>query len=426
VSLAEGTVRYAVVALDQAWGPEDKRYAMPLKAFKPGQRMQDDFVLNVNRDMVARVPSFDKGRWPDLNDAGWTRQSDRSTLAYGAGAMGAAGQSAATAANATGTREAARDQRAVQERRANAPDQQAGMTQRNMRLSQLIGKDVRNMQGEDLGDIKDVVVDVGNGRVHYVVLSFGGFLGLGDKQFAYPMKVFRPAADKDELVLNVDKEQLKKAPGFEQAREPDWNQAEYRGQVDRYFGDMVRVEPRQNMRLIRGSNLIGKDVNGANGEQIGEIEDVVVSLADGDARYAVVAFDKAWSLDEKRFVFPLKAFQTGQRLQDDFRLNVSREMLARVPSFERNQWPDINNARWNVDVDRYLLTMKVTPLPSTTRDAEYGKSDANRRSEANRGGSATQPEQKKNDLQSRQMFDRLDKDKDGRISRAEFSAAHQQ
>jgi sporulation protein YlmC with PRC-barrel domain len=180
------------------------------------------------------------------------------------------------------------------------------------------------------------------------------------------------------------------------------------------------------MRLIRGSNLIGKDVNGANGEQIGEIEDVVVSLADGDARYAVVAFDKAWSLDEKRFVFPLKAFQTGQRLQDDFRLNVSREMLARVPSFERNQWPDINNARWNVDVDRYLLTMKVTPLPSTTRDAEYGKSDANRRSEANRGGSATQPEQKKNDLQSRQMFDRLDKDKDGRISRAEFSAAHQQ
>ncbi|MGH6611986.1 MAG: PRC-barrel domain-containing protein, partial [Burkholderiaceae bacterium] len=59
----------------------------------------------------------------------------------------------------------------------NKPAQTQRVAMRDMRLSQLIGKDVRNAQGEDLGDIKDVILDVNNGRVHYVVLSFGGFLG---------------------------------------------------------------------------------------------------------------------------------------------------------------------------------------------------------------------------------------------------------
>jgi sporulation protein YlmC with PRC-barrel domain len=66
---------------------------------------------------------------------------------------------------------------------------------RNLRASNLIGKDVRNPQGEDLGDIKDVIVDLNNSRVHYIVLSFGGIMGVGDIQFAFPATAFRMAAD---------------------------------------------------------------------------------------------------------------------------------------------------------------------------------------------------------------------------------------
>lgn len=415
VNLADGKVRYAVVSLDRNWGPEDKHYAMPLRAFKPGAREKDDFVLNMNRDMVAQVPSFEKGRWPQADDARWNSQLDRFALAYGAGAYDRGAATPRSGASAEpGKRTATRDERAMNDRRTSTPDQQAGAAVRNMRLSELIGKDVRNAQGEDLGDIKDVVVDLNNGRVHYVVLSFGGFLGLGDKQFAYPVKLFKPAADRDELVLNVDKERLKKAPGFERNNDPDWNRPEYRGQVDKYFGDMVQVEARPNMRLIRGSNLLGKDVNGIDGKDIGEIEEVVVSLADGDVRYAVVAFDKAWSLGEKRFVFPLKAFKHGQRLQDDFVLNVNRETLARVPSFERREWPDINSARWNTDVDRYLITATVTPLPSAAKDSAAGTRKADRDRETM---AQAQTEGVPSDA-----FKRLDTNNDGRISQAEFEA----
>ena len=78
----------------------------------------------------------------------------------------------------------------------SATAQKQPLVRRDMRLSQLIGKDVRNAQGEDLGDIKDVILDINNGRVHYVILSFGGVLGLGDKLFAYPMRAFSPASNK--------------------------------------------------------------------------------------------------------------------------------------------------------------------------------------------------------------------------------------
>jgi sporulation protein YlmC with PRC-barrel domain len=222
---------------------------------------------------------------------------------------------------------------------------------RNVRLSELIGKDVRNAQGEDLGDIKDAVIDINNGRVHYVVLSFGGFLGLGDKLFAYPMRAFSPTADKDELVLNVAKERLKDAPGFEANRYPDFQSADYRGRVDRYFGPTLAIESRPNMRLIRGSELLGKDVNGANGRDLGEIKDVVVSMANGNVHYAVLEFDKSWSLNDKLFAFPLRSFKQGAKWSDDLVLNISKDTLNNVPGFDRNAWPNLNDPKWNADID---------------------------------------------------------------------------
>src|SRR4051812_34583815 len=59
----------------------------------------------------------------------------------------------------------------------NRQESNAQRASREMRASELIGKEVRNTQGENLGEIKDLIVDVNNSRIHYAVLSFGGFLG---------------------------------------------------------------------------------------------------------------------------------------------------------------------------------------------------------------------------------------------------------
>src|SRR5262249_54454587 len=70
-----------------------------------------------------------------------------------------------------------------------------------------IGANVENPQGQNLGDVKDVVIDRASGRIAYAVVSFGGFLGLGEKLFAVPWGAFsQPKADKDTFVMDVDKE----------------------------------------------------------------------------------------------------------------------------------------------------------------------------------------------------------------------------
>jgi sporulation protein YlmC with PRC-barrel domain len=87
--------------------------------------------------------------------------------------------------------------------------------------STLIGDNVKNPEGEDLGKIEEIMIDVQNGRVAYAVLSFGGFLGIGNKLFAVPWSALTLDVEDKAFVLDVDKETLEAAPGFDQDDWPD-------------------------------------------------------------------------------------------------------------------------------------------------------------------------------------------------------------
>ena len=89
------------------------------------------------------------------------------------------------------------------------------------RASKINGTNVKNPNGDNLGGIKDLVIDPESGRVVYAVVSFGGILGLGNKLFAIPWSVLHWDRDKQHYVLNLDKETLKKAPGFDKKHWPD-------------------------------------------------------------------------------------------------------------------------------------------------------------------------------------------------------------
>lgn len=97
--------------------------------------------------------------------------------------------------------------------------------------STLIGDTVVNPRGEKLGKIEDLMIEPEQGRVSYAVLSFGGFLGMGDKLFAVPMQAMKLSPEDKKVILNVDKEKLKNAPGFDKDHWPDVS--------DRAFGTKV-------------------------------------------------------------------------------------------------------------------------------------------------------------------------------------------
>ena len=100
------------------------------------------------------------------------------------------------------------------------------------------GASVVNTKGETLGSVDDVVVDLESGKVGYAALSVGGVLGIGDKLFAVPFEEFKITHDTNNnisFVLDVSKERLENAPGFDKAHWPDFASPQWKSQIDNYY-----------------------------------------------------------------------------------------------------------------------------------------------------------------------------------------------
>ena len=100
----------------------------------------------------------------------------------------------------------------------------------------LIGDSVVNANDEDLGDIKDIMLDMQTGQVAYAVLAFGGFLGMGEKLFAVPWQALQLDTVNKRFLLNASKDHLKNAPGFDKDNWPDMASAEFSTQIHDFYG----------------------------------------------------------------------------------------------------------------------------------------------------------------------------------------------
>jgi sporulation protein YlmC with PRC-barrel domain len=105
-----------------------------------------------------------------------------------------------------------------------------------VKASSMIGTDVVNPKGDNLGDVKEVVIDPRTGKVAYAVVSFGGFLGMGEKLFAIPFNAFKYDMEENEYVLDVSKEKLQAAPGFDADHWPSMTEEKWNRDVYKYYG----------------------------------------------------------------------------------------------------------------------------------------------------------------------------------------------
>lgn len=96
------------------------------------------------------------------------------------------------------------------------------------------GTDVYNTAGEKLGEVDDLMIDKVSGRVIYAVMSFGGFLGMGEKQHPLPWSSLNYDPQKDAFIVNLDKKQLEAAPTIDND-EFEWT-SDYGRTVDKYYG----------------------------------------------------------------------------------------------------------------------------------------------------------------------------------------------
>jgi sporulation protein YlmC with PRC-barrel domain len=100
----------------------------------------------------------------------------------------------------------------------------------------LLGNDVYNTADEDLGDIKEFMIDMATGKVAYAVLSFGGILGMGDKLFAVPWAALKLDTVNKRFTLDVTKDAMKDAPGFDKDKWPKMADATWAKGLHSFYG----------------------------------------------------------------------------------------------------------------------------------------------------------------------------------------------
>lgn len=270
---------------------------------------------------------------------------------------------------------------------------------------------VQNSQGENLGEIEDLMVDVSNEEIRYAVLSFGGFLDIGEKLFAIPVSALTVDHQNEVVVFDVDEETLQNAPGFDSDNWPDTAAPEWDAPYRDYWQDRAlqpsdgalqdedvaqgdATSPDGTMQdqdvaqgdatspdemtqnedvvqgdtgtgtegmteddmmaagVVRASEVLGYNIENAAGDNVGEIEDIVVDLNSARVLYAVLFFGGFADLGENFYAVPLRTLNFNHE-NEAFVLDVDENMLQNAPSFSMNDWPNNINPTLGEEAREY-------------------------------------------------------------------------
>ncbi|HRX84219.1 MAG TPA: PRC-barrel domain-containing protein, partial [Phycisphaerae bacterium] len=226
------------------------------------------------------------------------------------------------------------------------------------RSTKLIGSKVVNPEGKDLGKIEDIAVDPDSGRVAYAVLSFGGFLGIGDKYFAIPFESLKFDPQNDEKVsLAVEKSQLENAKGFDKNDWPDMANEQWARHTHESYGtepyweSLTGNQQQHPTRVMRVSELEGEDVKNFQDENLGDIAEIVIDANRGQIAYAVIGSGGFLDIGEDLIAVPWQKLDVQD--DDTIRLGVDKDALTAGPRINKKQWPGAHDDAYLVQVYRY-------------------------------------------------------------------------
>jgi sporulation protein YlmC with PRC-barrel domain len=247
------------------------------------------------------------------------------------------------------------------------------------RASEIVGTDVKNLKKEDLGEVKELVINPATGDIEYAVISFGGFLGMGDKVFAVPFDLLQAPEVKagDDLAFftfDADKSRLENAPGFEMSKWPDINDPSWCQEVDRFYGNRTSHDadddkPTDPMRaidpehadektcLFRSSKLIGMNVHNLTDDDLGEIKELVLDPSHHRVSYFVLKSGGFLGMGGKLFAIPWEVVQVDQQGDDErLTLDMTKERFENAPEYQESDWNRMSDPKWVEDVYIYYGT----------------------------------------------------------------------
>lgn len=204
------------------------------------------------------------------------------------------------------------------------------------------------MQGETVGEVGDIVLEPGDNRIAYVVLQYGGFLGMGEKLIAVPWDAFEMTHTFDNwgngemadygmqaLYINVPKQDLENAQGFDPEQLPteasstfasatdDSREYESRG-TQSNEPDAKDASHRNEQRRL--SWFLGTGIEGTNGEEMAELNDIVIDTREGRVVYGIVSYGGVAGFFSRLAAVPWKAL-TVKEGEEMLAMDASAEEL---------------------------------------------------------------------------------------------------
>lgn len=248
------------------------------------------------------------------------------------------------------------------------------------KVRDVLGAKVSNPAGEDLGKVEELVLDPNSGEISYAVLSFGGFLGMGDRLFAIPFHMLKaPAPVGDDspaarFTLNIDKAKLEKAPGFPKDNWPDIQTPQWSSTVDTYYGstrpqDGARaIDQNTSLRLTKASELIGQDIHNTTDDELGEIKDLVLDPQRARVNYFVLSSGGFLGMGDKLIAVPWEGLQVSLKdKKPRYVLSIAKERLQTAPQFDEKDWRRMSDPAWVQELYTYY---GVRPYWSDTKPME--------------------------------------------------------
>jgi sporulation protein YlmC with PRC-barrel domain len=221
------------------------------------------------------------------------------------------------------------------------------------KVTNLMGMDLQNEQGEGIGEIETLMIDLTSGRIAYAILEVGGWLDIGDKHLAAPWHALSMQPGAQVMTLTVDKAKLEKAPRVGRSGWPKAVDRVWLTDIYGYYGyppyPEFQVVNVNKVDVMRADHITGISVGNQQGEHLGEIQDLLIDVKEGRVAAAVVAFGGWWGADDNVAPVPWKGIAL-RPLERQAILNMDKERLRQAPHFAKDQWPQTVDRDWLTDV----------------------------------------------------------------------------
>lgn len=226
----------------------------------------------------------------------------------------------------------------------NGPQRQV----RQISASELTDMDVMNGRGQQVGDVERLVR--GQDKQLYAVVGHGGTFGLGEKEIVLPVDHLT-MHDGRLMVVGLTDDQIKAMPGYD-AKAGTYSDVEASALAPLSIAavtpvpnvdpaDVTGTTGNAATRTFQVSNVLKKDIYNVKGQQVGDVERVLVG--EGDTMYVVIGHGGFLGLGEKQILLPFDHITVR-----DGRLTVAGltdEQIKALPEFD-------GNARGYRDADR--------------------------------------------------------------------------